>query len=117
MTTTDRTEATTGDPNPSRPVDLDYPTLGRLVGAEAQSLAEAAQAVNNELQAVAGATDWEQAATIADQQDELPRSPDELIANLNGIGADAYRLARHVRTLVEFRSIHLAHQADLDGGR
>lgn len=117
MTTTCHTDTTAGDPNPSRPVDLDYPTLGRLVGAEAQGLAEVAHAVNAELQALAGATDWEQAVTIVDQQDKLPRSPDELIANLNGIGADAYRLARHVRTLVEFRTIHLAHQAELDGGR
>jgi len=117
MTTTDRTEATTGDPNPSRPVDLDYPTLGRLVGAEAHGLADAAQAVNAELQHLAGAADWQEVPATGDQPDEVPRSPDELIVNLNGIGADAYRLARHVRTLVEFRTIHLAHQADLDCGR
>lgn len=104
------------DPNPSHAVDLDYPTLGRLVEAEAQDLDESAELVYEELQTLARDQDWEPAASILDDEAEVPRSPDELIARLNGIGQSAYRLARHVRTLVEFRAIHLARRADSEVG-
>lgn len=93
-----------GDPNPSHPVDLDLPTLGRLVRAEAQDLVETAASVNDELQLLSGSTDGEWAGDSLGRKDEVPRSPDEIIASLNGIGAAAYRLARHVRTLVEFQA-------------
>ena len=101
-----------GDPSPSRPVDLDFPTLGRLVVAEAQDLAGTAASIDRDLEHLVDVSDVELTGDDSDQGDEMPRSPDELIASLNGIGATAYRLARHVRTLVEFRTIHLARQAD-----
>jgi hypothetical protein len=106
----------TADPNPSRPVDLDFPTLGRLVEAEARDLYQNAELVNDELK------DWtrdqarEPAARTIDSETDIARSPDELIARLNGIGQSAYRLARHMRTLVEFRAIHRAHRADTEAG-
>jgi hypothetical protein len=106
----------TVDPNPSHAVDLDYPTLGRLVEAEAQDLYESAELVNDELQDLARDQEWEPAANVLDYEAEVPRSPDELIARLNGIGQSAYRLGRHVRTLVEFRAIHLARRADTEAG-
>jgi hypothetical protein len=105
------------DPNPSRAVDLDFPTLGRLVGGEAQNLFDEAEVVNDEIQVLAMDIDWEPAARILDLEAEVPSSPEELIARLNGIGATAYRLARHVRTLVEFRTIHLVRRADAEAGR
>jgi len=106
----------TVDPNPSRPVDLDFPTLGRLVEAEAHDLYENAELVDDELKDWTRDQDWEPAARIMDLESEVGRSPDELIARLNGIGQSAYRLARHVRTLVEFRAIHLAHRAHAEAG-
>ena len=103
-------------PNPSQPVDLDYPTLGRLVETEAEDLYESAETVNDELKQLTRDQDWVPAATIIDHELEVPRSPDELIARLNGIGQSAYRLARHVRTLVEFRALHVARRAETESG-
>jgi hypothetical protein len=94
-----------GDPNPSQPADLDFPTLGRLVRAEAQDLVETAASVNDELQLLSGSTDGEWAGDSLERKDEVPRSPDEIIASINRIGAAAYRVARHVRTLVEFEAL------------
>jgi hypothetical protein len=94
-----------GDPNPSHPADLDFPTLGRLVRAEAQDLVETAASVNDELQLLSGSTDGEWPGDSLERKDEVPRSTDEIIASLNGIGAAASRLARHVRTLIEFEAL------------
>jgi hypothetical protein len=104
----------TVDPNPSRTVDLDYPTLGRLVEAEVEDLYESAGAVIDELKDLTRDQDLVPAAAIIDHEVEVPRSPDELIVRLNGIGQSAYRLARHVRTLVEFRALHIARRAETE---
>jgi hypothetical protein len=109
----------TADPNPSQPVDLDYPTLDRLVQAEAESLVEQTGYVADEIGSLSLVNDdlAVSAITILDHEAEIPRSVDELVAQLNGIGATAYRLARHVRTLVEFRKVHLEARADREAGR
>lgn len=109
----------TADPDPSQPVDLDYPTLDRLVQAEVDSLVEQAEYVADEIGSLSLANDdrAQSAITILDHEAEIPLSIDELVAQLNGIGATAYRLARHVRTLVEFRKVHLEARADREAGR
>jgi hypothetical protein len=112
MVATDDQYELGGDPNPSRPVDLDFPTLGRLVEAEGSDLHESAARVNVELAHLTRAEDEAPAVATAGEEPEDPCSPEEVIARLNGIGAAAYRLARHVRTLVEFRAIHLARTED-----
>lgn len=61
-----------GDPNPSHPVDLDLPTLGRLVRAEAQDLVETAASVNDELQLLSGSTDEEWAGDSLGAQGRGP---------------------------------------------
>lgn len=94
------------DPEPTRPIDLDYPALGRLVESEADSLVDQTGYVREELAAFT--TDLERPAASPDTGPDAPRSVEEIVALLNGIGAGAYRLARHVRTLVEFRALHVA---------
>lgn len=101
-------------PNPSQSVPLDYPTLGGLMQVEAQDLVDDAGYVNDEIQHLARDQDWEPAARIDEEGAEVPCSPDELIARLNGIGQTAYRLARHVRTLVELRAFHLERRAGVE---
>lgn len=111
MVATDDQYELAGDPNPSRPVDLDFPTLGRLVEAEGSELHESAGRVNAGLVQLSRAKGGSGAVAAVDGEED-PCSPEELIARLNGIGAAAYRLARHVRTLVEFQAIHLARTED-----
>jgi hypothetical protein len=97
-----------GDPA-GRPLgDLDFPTLGRLVETEARDLADRASFVNEEI--VRLTTDYEWARTHAGFDGDTTGSAfaDRLTAEINSIGANAYRLARHVRTLIEFRDIDLA---------
>jgi hypothetical protein len=85
------------DPKPSRSVDLDLAALGRLVELEGGDLSDGAAWVNQQLVHLWRAEDW----LAAGAEGGEPASTDELIARLNGIGATAYRLARHVRTLDE----------------
>lgn len=115
MTRTANVEQRTQEPNPSRAVDLDYPTLGRLVESEAQDLVDGAETVNSVLQALvrnAGSAGESSGAGRVNAH-----SLDELIAGLNAIGARAYRLARHVRTLVEFREVQLGHQLHIEASQ
>jgi hypothetical protein len=49
-------------------------------------------------------------------EDEIPWSPNELLARLNGIASTAYRLARSVHPLIDARTHYLVARADRDRG-
>ena len=87
-------QATPADLHPVRPVELDLPTLGRLVTAEAKALTEQADHVHDEITVLTD--DIEADGTIlAPAGAAGVVSIDELVAQLNGIGSTAYRIARH----------------------
>jgi hypothetical protein len=96
---------------------LDYVAVGRQVKADADALFESADEVYVELLDLASDQDWEPAASIMENEREIPRSADELTAQLNGIAAVAFRLARSVHPLMESRTTHLAARADSEAGR
>jgi hypothetical protein len=110
-------EPETAGPQPAGAVDLDFPTLGRLVDAEAKGLVEQAEYVHEELMDLTTDFEWESATSVLDFDAEIPRSIDELVTLLNGVGSSAYRLARHVRTLVEFRHVHLSARGARETGQ
>ena len=91
------------DPSPSRTVALDFPTLGRLVETEAKDLLNGAVWAHDEIIDLARGVEWPQA--IDDNASRAAESStDELIARLHAAGSVSYKLARHVRTMVELRS-------------
>lgn len=95
----------------------DFPTLARRVKADVEDLVQSAEVVDDELFRLTTDFEEERAVTVLNLEDEIPWSPDELMAQLNGIAATAYRIARHVHPLIELRTRHLIARADLETGR
>lgn len=98
------------------PAAMDFPALARQVASDAEHLLESAELVNDDLAHLTTDFEWEDPATILDFEDEIPWSPNELLAQLNGIAATAYRLARSVHPLIEARTRHLVARAEQERG-
>lgn len=94
----------------------DFPTLAQRVKADVEDLLQSAEFVDDELCRLTTDFEEESAVTVLDLEDEVPWSPDELMAQLNGIAATAYRIARNVRPLIELRTRHLIASADRETG-
>jgi len=78
---------------------------------------QSAEFVDDELFRLTTDFEEESAVTVLNLEDEVPWSPDEAMAQLNGIAATAYRIARNVRPLIELRTRHLIARADRETGR
>lgn len=106
----DQTEHTNNprDPEGRAAVDLDFPTLGRLVETEAKDLADRASLVNDEIGRLTTDYGWGRTEVSPEGGTNGSAFADRLTTEINIIGTNAYRLARHVRTLIEFRDIDLA---------
>jgi hypothetical protein len=102
-------------PDPTRADD--FPTLAQRVKADVEDLVQSADFVDDELFRLTTDFEEESAVTVLDLEDEVPWSPAELMAQLNGIAATAYRIARNVRPLIELRTRHLIARADRERGR
>jgi hypothetical protein len=102
-------------PDPT-PAD-DFPTLAKRVKADVEDLVQSAEFVDDELFLLTTDFEEESAVTVLNLDDEIPWSPDELMAQLNGTAATAYRIARNVHPLIELRTRHLVARADLETGR
>lgn len=95
------------------PATMDFPALARQVASDAEDLMACTEFVNDDLLRLT--TDFETtetAVTVLNIEAEVPWSPSELLAQLNGIAATAYRLARSVHPLIEARTRHLIARAD-----
>lgn len=90
----------------------DFPELARQVASDAEDLVECAEFVNDDLLRLTTDFESESAVTVPNLEDEVPWSPNELLAQLNGIAATAYRLARSVHSLVEARTHYLIARAE-----
>ena len=95
----------------------DFPTLAQRVKADVEGLIQSAEVVDDELFRLTTDFEEERAVTVLNLEDEIPWSPDELMAQLNGIAATAYRIARNVHPLIELRTRHLVARADIETGR
>ena len=94
------------------PAGMDFPALAQQVASDVQGLLERAESVNDDLLRLTTDFEWESPVTVLNLEDEIPWSPNELLAQLNGIAATAYRLARSVQPLIEARTRHLIARAD-----
>ena len=94
------------------PSTMDFPALAQQVTGDVEDLLERAESVNDELLRLTTDFDWMSPVTVLNLEDEIPWSPNELLAQLNGIAAIAYRLARSVHPLIETRTRHLIARAD-----
>lgn len=102
-------------PDPTRADD--FPTLAQSVKADVEDLVQSAEFVDDDLFRLTTDFEEERAVTVLNLEDEIPWSPDELMAQLNGIAATAYRIARNVHPLIERRTQHLIARADRETGR
>jgi hypothetical protein len=101
-----------GEPQETGPASMDFPALAQQVTGDVEELLERAEFVNDDLLRLTTDFEWESPVAVLNLEDEIPLSPNELLAQLNGIAATAYRLARSVHPLIEARTRHLIARAD-----
>jgi hypothetical protein len=96
---------------------MEFPALVQQVVADVEDLVERSKIVVGAVRWLATDHERERSVALGQVTNEVPWSPNELLAQLNGIAYVAYRLARSVRPLIDARARHLSARSDSDGGR
>jgi hypothetical protein len=106
-----------GETQEPEPEAMDFPTLANSVAADLEALLAHARIVNDDLGPLTIEPAPASAVPVVQSAHEAAWSPNELLAQLNGIAALAYRIARCVHPLIEARTRHIDAGAGRSAGR